>query len=236
MTGDAITVVGLAPDRDGRPREVVREALCQGLAPRRQLRDAGYRAEVLPEVALDGAGVVLTYGVTALPSGTHRPSAPRGSGGDVDVVRQRLAAYAVVSSSRGVLLTELSRTTGRPGLWILPGGGVDAGEHPLEAVTREVWEETGQQVELAHLVDVSSSHRVGPGRGGLVEDFHAVRLLYTAHCAAPGEPVVHDVGGSTAAAAWFGPEDVVDPSAPGYPPGGMAPWALDAVRAFIASS
>lgn len=235
MTGDAITVVGVARDAGRASHEVVRAPLEQGLAPRRQLRDAGFRAEPLPEVATDDDGVVLTYGVSALPSATHRPSAPRHVG-DVDVVRQRLAAYAVVTSSHGVLLTELSQATGRPGLWILPGGGVDAGEHPADAVTREVWEEAGQNVELGRLVDVSSSHRVGPGRDDLVEDFHAVRLLFTARCAEPTEPVVHDVGGSTAAAAWFRLDDVVDPSAPGYPAGGMAPWALDAVRAFGQSS
>lgn len=234
MTGDAILVVGLAREPDGQAREVVRETLRHGSAPRRQLHDAGFRAEALPEVSRDDAGVVLTYGVTALSSATHRPSASRRAV-QVDVVRQRLAAYAVVTSSRGVLLTELSQTTGRPGLWILPGGGIDAGEDPVDTVTREVWEETGQQVEVAQLVDVSSSHRVGPGRCGLVEDFHAVRLLFTAHCADPDDPVVHDIGGSTATASWFRLGDVVAPSSSGYPDGGMAPWALDAVRAFTAS-
>jgi len=33
-------------------------------------------------------------------------------------------------------------------LWVLPGGGVDRGEKPEEAVIREVWEETGLQVAV----------------------------------------------------------------------------------------
>ncbi|MCB0910322.1 MAG: DNA mismatch repair protein MutT, partial [Propionibacteriaceae bacterium] len=36
----------------------------------------------------------------------------------------------------------------------------------------------------------------------VVEDFHAVRIIYAASCAAPTDPVVHDEGGTTAAAVW----------------------------------
>ena len=45
---------------------------------------------------------------------------------------QRTAAYGVVTSVRGVLLTELSGRTAAPGRWTLPGGGIDPGETPLE--------------------------------------------------------------------------------------------------------
>ena len=228
--GAGITVVGLAADDAGGTREVFRETLRQGVAPRRQLREAGFRASRLPHVTSDADDAVLAYEVTSLPASSRTPCAHATE--KADLVRQRLAAYAVVTSERGVLLTRLSQTTGRPGLWILPGGGVDAGEHPAEAVVREVWEEAGQDVELGELVDVSSSHRVGIGRGDAVEDFHAVRLLFTASCPQPSEPVVHDIGGSTESAAWFSIADAVDPEAPGYPEGGMASWALDAVRAF----
>lgn len=34
-------------------------------------------------------------------------------------------------------------------IWVLPGGGIDPGETPEEAVIREVFEETGLQVEIA---------------------------------------------------------------------------------------
>jgi 8-oxo-dGTP diphosphatase len=115
---------------------------------------------------------------------------------------QRVAAYAVVSSARGVLLTELSDRTNAPGRWGLPGGGIDPGEDPLDAVVRECWEESGQHVTVTELALVQTSHWVGRAPGGRVEDFHAVRIVYRATCPNPTEPVVHDVGGTTADARW----------------------------------
>ena len=115
---------------------------------------------------------------------------------------QRVAVYAFVETDRGLLLTELSDRTWRPGEWTLPGGGIDPGESALEALHREVWEETDQVVEDVGFLGVRSSHWVGRAPGGRVEDFHAVRLYYRADCPHPSTPVVHDTHGSTASAAW----------------------------------
>lgn len=121
---------------------------------------------------------------------------------------QRLAAYAVVRSHRGVLLTQLSARTNVPGQWNLPGGGIEPHEDPLEGLVREVHEETGQVVEDLRLLTVLTRHWVGRAPSGRVEDFHAVRLFHTAVCPAPTDPVVHDVGGSTEQARWVHPEDL----------------------------
>jgi glycosyltransferase involved in cell wall biosynthesis/8-oxo-dGTP pyrophosphatase MutT (NUDIX family) len=115
---------------------------------------------------------------------------------------QRVAVYAFVESEHGLLLTELSERTWRPGEWTLPGGGIDPGESALEALHREVWEETDQVIADPEFLGVRSSHWVGRAPGGRVEDFHAVRLYYRARCANPSTPVVHDTDGSTASAAW----------------------------------
>lgn len=117
-------------------------------------------------------------------------------------VRQRIAAYALVETDRGLLLTELSDKTWRPGEWTLPGGGVDPGESPLEAVHREVWEETDQQLTEVEFLGVRTSHWIGRAPEGRIEDFHAVRLYYRAQCPNPTDPIVHDIHGSTASAAW----------------------------------
>jgi 8-oxo-dGTP diphosphatase len=118
------------------------------------------------------------------------------------VVRQRLAAYGIVLSSRGLLATQFSDLTAVPGLWGLPGGGIDPGESPSHALIREVAEETGQEPDISHLLDVQTDHWIGRSPARVVEDFHAVRIIYAAACSAPSDPIVNDSGGTTAAAEW----------------------------------
>jgi mutator protein MutT len=57
--------------------------------------------------------------------------------------RQRVAAYAVILSGERILLSRLSPSITTDELWTLPGGGLDHGEDPRDAVVREVREETG---------------------------------------------------------------------------------------------
>lgn len=118
------------------------------------------------------------------------------------VVRQRLAAYAVVRSTRGLLATEYSGRTAVQGRWGMPGGGIDPDEEPEATVLREVVEETSQDVRLDGLCAVQTSHWVGQSPRGVVEDFHAVRLVYRGECRDPTEPVVVDADGTTASAQW----------------------------------
>ena len=50
---------------------------------------------------------------------------------------------------------------------------------------------------------MQTSHWVGRNPEGQVEDFHAVRLIYRGTCPEPSDPVVLDVGGTTADARWI---------------------------------
>ena len=58
---------------------------------------------------------------------------------------RRPGAYAVLFRRREVLLTHQAAPEPE---FQLPGGGVDAGEHPIAALHREVWEETGWKMAL----------------------------------------------------------------------------------------
>ncbi|AKU16056.1 NUDIX hydrolase [Luteipulveratus mongoliensis] len=158
--------------------------------------------------------IALDYRVSRAPK-TEPPAydVPRDDGlrimeGELPIRYQRVAAYAVVTSTRGTLMSQASHRTSTQGQWGLPGGGLDDGEDPDDAVVREVWEESGQHVRLAGALDVVTQHWVGRAPSRRLEDFHAIRLVYRAVCVAPTEPVVHDVGGTTAAAAWMTDEQL----------------------------
>ena len=124
--------------------------------------------------------------------------------------RQRVAAYALIR--RGVdelLLTRLAPQVAFKG-WTLPGGGVDHGEHPREALRREVLEESGLHAEPGRIIDVYSHHYTGPRPDGVVEDYHAIGLVFEAALLPESydvEPHVLDVGGSTDLARWTSLEE-----------------------------
>ncbi|MDO4717298.1 MAG: NUDIX domain-containing protein [Propionibacteriaceae bacterium] len=118
--------------------------------------------------------------------------------------RQRIAAYAMVASPCGLLGTVCSPRTNAPGVWMLPGGGLDPHESPSDAVLREIYEETGQDVRLRRLLALQSDHWIGFAPDGTLEDFHALRIIYSARCDRPTPPVVHDHAGTTEHAAWVG--------------------------------
>ncbi|MFD0557836.1 ADP-ribose pyrophosphatase YjhB (NUDIX family) [Stackebrandtia endophytica] len=91
------------------------------------------------------------------------------------VTKQRLGASGIAVNGDRVLLTRIGN--GLPeeiGWWVLPGGGVDHGEHPQAAAVREVFEETGLQSTIDRLVSVVSDRRmIGD------HDLHFVYAVYT---------------------------------------------------------
>ncbi len=148
------------------------------------------------------------------------------------VRRQRFSAYALVqrpgAGGPEVLLTQLSAATTRPGAWTLPGGGVEHGEDPYDAVVREVREETGLTVTVVRLLDVHSLHIEGVAPDGVLEDYHAIRLVFegTVPPDSP-EPRVVEVDGTTADVRWFPVSEVVGDSEQMV---GLVAWALAAQR------
>lgn len=123
---------------------------------------------------------------------------------------RRLAAYAVVLRDDQVLLSRLAPRISEAEMWTLPGGGVEHGEDPRDAVVREVHEETGLDVRVGETARVDSSHQASAWRDGRRVDAHAVRLVYEGWVArdAPAPRVV-EVDGSTVDAAWHRVADVL---------------------------
>jgi len=75
---------------------------------------------------------------------------------EVDEMRtkvQELNVYAVVRDSKGRILVMKRR---EPKIWEFPGGGIEWGETPEEAVKREVLEETGLKIKGIKLLCTSS--------------------------------------------------------------------------------
>lgn len=109
---------------------------------------------------------------------------------------RRVGAYGICRDADGrVLLARNSDLSEFPGQWTLPGGGVEQGEHPDDAVVREFAEETGLSVRIDALRTVTADVLrlpIGPLE-------HTDRLVYD----------VSVVGGTLRAEA-AGTTDLVD--------------------------
>ena len=117
--------------------------------------------------------------------------------------RQRVAAYGLARRANEVLLVRASPSTGVPGTWWLPGGGLRFGESPGKCLVREFTEETGLRVDVGGVVDVVSDVTV------LVREpvrLHSIRLIYNVMVeeATPRA----ETGGSTDAVRWVNLQDL----------------------------
>lgn len=121
----------------------------------------------------------------------------------VDVRRQRLAALGLAVRDGRVLLTRISGRGHHPGLWHLPGGGVDHGESPQAALVREFAEETGLEPTVGRLLGSHDVHFTGPAPNGRQEDFHGIHLVYAVEVPDDAEPRVVEEDGTTDAVAWL---------------------------------
>jgi ADP-ribose pyrophosphatase YjhB (NUDIX family) len=101
--------------------------------------------------------------------------------------RPILAVSAAVIRNGKVLIVRRARPPAN-GVYTLPGGGVEVGENLMEAVTREVLEETGLTVAPVALAGYREAIvRDGEGR----VERHFVILPFAARWIA-GEPVLND--------------------------------------------
>ena len=129
---------------------------------------------------------------------------------------QVLVAAGVIIKDGGVLLSQRKRGTHLAGAWEFPGGKVEPGEDPREALARELNEELGVDATVGDPIEVTF-HRY-PGKD--------VLLLFFEAALKPGsaEPRALDV----AAVRWAAREDLIDEQ---FPPADVA--VLAKVRARL---
>jgi 8-oxo-dGTP diphosphatase len=99
-------------------------------------------------------------------------------------LRPQLAVSAAIFRDGKVLLVRRSRSPGK-GFYSLPGGRVEFGESLHQALTREVDEETGLQIDIVGLTTWREVLPSGTGGG------HYVIMSFAARWVAK-EPVLND--------------------------------------------
>ena len=112
----------------------------------------------------------------------------------------RVAAYGVIVDGPRILLAHWNEG-GRSG-WTLPGGGIEPGEDPLDAVVREIEEETGFEARADGLLGIDS--KIIPAEARFVPEagpLHALRIVYRA--TVTGGSLRNELDGTTDEAAWF---------------------------------
>jgi 8-oxo-dGTP diphosphatase len=128
-----------------------------------------------------------------------------------------IVSAAVVVEGGRVLLTQRKRGSHLAGSWEFPGGKVEAGEDPRDALVRELREEVGVQIEAGDPVEVTY-HRY-PSKAVLLLFFEARRL--------PGSPEPRAI--DVADVKWAALADLRDEL---FPPADVA--VLAKVRARLA--
>jgi len=88
----------------------------------------------------------------------------------------RHGAYGVVLQDSAILLT-LKESGPYKGLWGLPGGAIEFGETPEEALKRELLEETALAAAQLELLSVATT--VGEfNKHGELYQFHHIGIIY----------------------------------------------------------
>ncbi|BCJ52278.1 hypothetical protein Asp14428_37530 [Actinoplanes sp. NBRC 14428] len=117
---------------------------------------------------------------------------------------RRIGAYGICRDAAGrVLLAHNSELSAFPGLWTLPGGGVEQGEHPDDTVLREFAEETGLQVRITGLHSVTADVFRLPHTDTWE---HTDRIIYDVEIV--GGDLRDEASGTTDRVAWITPGEI----------------------------
>ncbi len=91
-------------------------------------------------------------------------------------IKYRANVAAILRNSAGKIL--ICERLGLPGAWQFPQGGIDAGETPEQALTRELWEEIGVVPESFRIVAQRGPYRYSFGSGRSKKGFQGKEQTY----------------------------------------------------------
>ena len=117
--------------------------------------------------------------------------------------RSRVASYGLIYQNDQLLLSRYASHSPDAGFWNLPGGGIEFGEHPEQAMIREVFEETGLDVIPTDLLGFDSI--TGQAHD---HEFHHIRFVYAATVV--GGELRSEVHGSSDLCAWHTQASLID--------------------------
>ncbi|RJN33217.1 NUDIX domain-containing protein [Nesterenkonia natronophila] len=121
-----------------------------------------------------------------------------------------MSAYAVIIDAENRMLLPHWMEYGFGSGWTVPGGGIDPGEDPADAVVREVFEESGYRVDVAELLGIDNlvipGDRRTPSSGRRGVALQNLRIVYRAHIT--GGELTVETEGSTDDVAWFTPAQI----------------------------
>jgi ADP-ribose pyrophosphatase YjhB (NUDIX family) len=122
-----------------------------------------------------------------------------GACGFVAYANPKPTASAVCVDEQGRVLLTRRAVEPRVGAWDLPGGFVDEQEHPLDALRRELREETGFEIEAVEFLGIWMDQY-----GGDSSAQTTLNLFWTARILGGEAEAADDV----AELGWFDPEEL----------------------------
>lgn len=112
-------------------------------------------------------------------------------------------AGAIIEKDGKILLVQETKKVAK-GLWNHPAGWIDVGENPLNAVSREVKEETGYDFSPTHILGVYSLYEKK-----LKEKFnitpHAIKIIFIGNIS---KNTTGEIADDVSKAEWFTPEEI----------------------------